>query len=344
MVKLEVMLILLMTLQYGNSTFDMDKVTFGTYSNTENKIELKVSLNQDSEVTRLNISNRTEDGRGIQGSEFIIEDLEVDSNSYIGVTDSHGMIEVEGLKVGRPYRIQQRSVHNPYELISEAYDFTPMTVSELNFRAINRIDTFAFDKGFAINVPVVKQNPELPNGCEITALTSVLNFYGYKVSKEVMADKYLPKEPLVTRDGRLYGPDPNVSYAGNPRETTGRYCYTAPLIAAGEKYLRSRITELKFIDLTTSTSEEIIDRVNNNIPVIIWVTIGMEPLNMSTGWYRSDTQEYNKAPNNLHCVVLTGANEDQVFVMDPLRGKMTYDRQVFFDAYQSLGSWAMMLN
>lgn len=37
------------------------------------------------------------------------------------------------------------------------------------------------------------QYPELPTGCEITSLTSVLNYYGYDVDKEVMADDYLEK-------------------------------------------------------------------------------------------------------------------------------------------------------
>lgn len=45
-----------------------------------------------------------------------------------------------------------------------------------------------------IDVPTVMQNPELPNGCEITSLTAVLNSKGYKVEKTEMADIYLPKE------------------------------------------------------------------------------------------------------------------------------------------------------
>ena len=34
-----------------------------------------------------------------------------------------------------------------------------------------------------INVKWVSQKPELPTGCEITSLTTVLNYYGYNVSK-----------------------------------------------------------------------------------------------------------------------------------------------------------------
>ena len=47
-----------------------------------------------------------------------------------------------------------------------------------------------------LNVKCVLQNPELPTGCEITALTIVLNYLGYDVDKLTMADKYLDKGQL----------------------------------------------------------------------------------------------------------------------------------------------------
>ena len=54
----------------------------------------------------------------------------------------------------------------------------------------------------------VNQYPELPTGCEITALTSVLNYYGYNVKKETMADDYLKKG-----SGSFY-----EMFLGNPRK------------------------------------------------------------------------------------------------------------------------------
>ena len=33
-----------------------------------------------------------------------------------------------------------------------------------------------------LDVPVILQNPELPNGCEVTSLAEVLQFYGFSVS------------------------------------------------------------------------------------------------------------------------------------------------------------------
>ena len=43
---------------------------------------------------------------------------------------------------------------------------------------------------------IIFQMPELPTGCEITALTMVLNYYGMEADKVEMATKYLPTQEL----------------------------------------------------------------------------------------------------------------------------------------------------
>ena len=42
--------------------------------------------------------------------------------------------------------------------------------------------------------PALIQTPELPTGCEITALTMMLNYYGFPAGKTMMAETYLPKQ------------------------------------------------------------------------------------------------------------------------------------------------------
>lgn len=57
--------------------------------------------------------------------------------------------------------------------------------------------------------------PELPTGCEITALTMALNYYGFAADKTVMAAEYLPTAGMglyYGADGRLYGTDPEELY------------------------------------------------------------------------------------------------------------------------------------
>ncbi|WP_251402620.1 C39 family peptidase [Ureibacillus chungkukjangi] len=53
-----------------------------------------------------------------------------------------------------------------------------------------------------IAVQTVMQNPELPNGCEITSLTAVLNYYGLQVTKTEMADNFLPQQDFRIEEGK----------------------------------------------------------------------------------------------------------------------------------------------
>ncbi len=64
---------------------------------------------------------------------------------------------------------------------------------------------------------IIRQMPELPTGCEITALTMMLNYYGYSVDKMTMASEYLPTIPAEFyegADGRSYGPDMEAFFCG----------------------------------------------------------------------------------------------------------------------------------
>ena len=59
-------------------------------------------------------------------------------------------------------------------------------------------------------VPQILQNPELPNGCEITSCCEVLHYLGFAPDKCELADHYLP------RSAQWYGADPDEVYMGKP--------------------------------------------------------------------------------------------------------------------------------
>ena len=52
-------------------------------------------------------------------------------------------------------------------------------------------------------VPQILQNPELPNGCEITSCCEVLHYLGFAPDKCELTDYYLP------RSAQWYGADPD---------------------------------------------------------------------------------------------------------------------------------------
>ena len=85
-------------------------------------------------------------------------------------------------------------------------------------------------------VSQILQNPELPNGCEITSLCMLLRYRGFDADKCDLADRYLPRSEF------WWGTDPDAAYMGNPHlddgsPQCGYYCFAGPIVAAAKAYL-----------------------------------------------------------------------------------------------------------
>ncbi|MCR2807853.1 C39 family peptidase [Paenibacillus soyae] len=292
----------------------------------------------------------------IPGTEFEILDGSTNRTIETVTTDANGRAVTSPLDYGDQYVVKQSSVMAPFELSLE-----PVSVSlqqeEKELAVASSIP--AFVKGYAwgedgkLNVsevyidevPVVMQKPELPNGCEITSLTAVLNGLGFDLTKENMADNYLPQEPFYRKDGKLYGADPNKAYAGNPRDKIAWFSYAPPIIEAANKVFDQFGGDYTPVDLTGSTREQIYAELDAGRPVVIWVTLDLSPPKVTSSWYFNTTGELFKAPVNLHCVVLNGYNRtnNTVHVMNPLQGQVTYDADQFFASYDALGTHALVI-
>lgn len=195
------------------------------------------------------------------------------------------------------------------------------------------------------NFNTVLQMPELPTGCEITAMTMVLNYYGYNVDKETMATDYLPTVPAAFyygEDGRRYGPDMNRHFVGSPATELGYICGPEAIVTAANSYLRQQNSQLTAVNRTGTTTEELYRFVSNDMPVVVWVTIGMADRNATQGWYTYDG-EYMEWSTNDHGAVLIGYTEDTVTIADPIYGKIEYDRQQFEKVFRSRYSQCVIL-
>ncbi len=192
--------------------------------------------------------------------------------------------------------------------------------------------------------PEVLQKPELPKGCEITALTMLLNYYGYDVDKMVMSEQYLPKarENLHEGpDGRLIGPDLNNYFIGDPKGS-GHVCGSGAIVTAANHYLEDQESDRWVIDQNGATPERLYQLVCHGIPVIVWVTIDMAERNAPTGWY-TEEGDYVDWSTNDHTAVLVGYTEKTVKIADPLEGLVEYDKDKFEAAFESRSRQCVIL-
>lgn len=192
---------------------------------------------------------------------------------------------------------------------------------------------------------IIFQMPELPTGCEITALTMVLNYYGMEADKVEMATKYLPTQELnlyYGSDGRLYGNDLNQYFIGDPTTENGYVCGTGAIVTAANVYLQDQGSDLTAMDYTGADVDMLYQLVSQDIPVVVWVTIYMEERNKTEGWY-TQTGEYVEWSTNDHGAVLIGYTQDTVTIADPISGKMEYSREDFERVFASRGNQCVVL-
>lgn len=143
------------------------------------------------------------------------EGKEIDST----ISLNKGEAQFNNLQPNETYTVKVGNPNNfttGMYLTEKKFTYTSSTQSIL-------VQTYAVNHNKGFGVPVILQNPELPNGCEITTLTAVLNYYGAETSKLEMDQNYLPKQSFEYNMKKKYGPNPNQVYGGEPRESRKGY-------------------------------------------------------------------------------------------------------------------------
>ncbi len=227
-----------------------------------------------------------------------------------------------------------------------AMGVTDVTVSTSNgkmssCRVVVTNDAYILNQDYANrdplykNFPTVCQYPELPTGCEITALTMVLNFYDFCVDKCTLSDDYLEKGPAWSTDF-------HEAFAGEPRSTYSYGCYAPAIEKAANKYLIEQGSSLRAKELKNFEFDDLFHFTENNIPVLVWTTI-----NLAQGYYTASWEANGKTVTWYaceHCMVLLGQVGDLVYTGDPTNGNITaYDKELFRKRYKELFSQSVVI-
>ncbi len=290
---------------------------------------------------------------GISGMTFHIENAVTGALVDTLVTDENGIAESVLLPYQNAYRVIPVKGESLYELYPESVIFemkSKVMAVTLTHKMPAHVVRYENEGGVIrleevfMPVPLILQNPELPNGCEITAMAAVLQHYGYEANHLVLSDDFLPKAPFYRVNGVLYGADPDVAFSGNPRDAHGWYAFAPPTALAANRYLESVNGNHLAKDITGSSRDEIMALVESGKPVAIWVTRKLDLAQIGYSWLLDDNSgRVHEAFINLHCMVIHGFVGDELYVMDPLEGNMRYDKTQFFDAYDSLGQMAIVM-
>ena len=191
--------------------------------------------------------------------------------------------------------------------------------------------------GAWVDVPCYMQYPELPTGCESVALTNLLNYYGFGLSKTTIAGHYLPlswSNNFVT------------AFAGDPFTGTGGFngCVAPAIVIAGNNYLSAAGSSLRAVDVSFSSISALKSRLSCGQPIEVWNTEwgGYPGGRYAASWYNGHS--YGLWGGN-HAVVLKGYDDEEgiVYVSDSISGDVTRDAKVFFSTWQMMDSQAVAI-
>ncbi len=193
-----------------------------------------------------------------------------------------------------------------------------------------------------IDVPCIRQYPQLPTGCESTAAAMVLQYYGENITHSRFAELWLPKSSdFYNYNGKYYGPDPNHTFAGDPFSEYAYGCY-APVITSAINSNSNLCTAETLYNLTLV---ELCRRyIDNNKPVLIWATVGMTESLQGKSWYTPNGELFTWISGE-HCLVLVGYDDNYYYFNDPLYGNAVgYKREVAEKRYSELGMQAVYID
>lgn len=174
----------------------------------------------------------------------------------------------------------------------------------------DEIDWMTMKQEQKLNVPLENQMPDLPNGCEVTSLSMLMNYYGIKVSKNELAETIQHVDSFT--DGGKYRGNPHQGFVGHMTIANAGWCvYNEPLYNVAHKYT-SHIE-----NITGSDFLSLLKLVSNGHPVMIITTTTFNKVNNMQTW-DTNTGKVNVTPSS-HACVITGYSKPKkvVYVNNP---------------------------
>lgn len=197
------------------------------------------------------------------------------------------------------------------------------------------------------NFPLVKQNPDYPNGCEVASATMLLEHYGINIDMKEYVDNYLPKKEVYEENGLRYGPDPSQYYAGNPSDSSRGWGTFLPVIKNSlYTIFKDKLPAETVGHVYTSEDKLPLEEyVQTGNPVLTWTTVDYSEAKDIYEWFSYDKSRTYTYPKKAHVVVIVGMDKDYYYLNDPLKDEKAIKvlRETFDKSYDSMGRQALYI-
>lgn len=198
------------------------------------------------------------------------------------------------------------------------------------------VDTSSLvNKAVKLDVEYISQYPELPTGCEITSLATVLNYYGYEISKTELSENYLEKAAAPA--------DWRKVFVGDPTDEHSFGCYSYPIVKAANSFLNENGAIHRAVNISRHGFLDVLREIDSGKPVIIWGTQGLAKGVKTIEWTVDGKKLRWIAPE--HCMVLIGYDLDRMIavVSDPQKGIAEYNIRKLKQSFETMYSQCIVI-
>ncbi len=194
------------------------------------------------------------------------------------------------------------------------------------------------------NVPYVDQTQRWPTGCESVSAGMLLGYLGIELSVDDFIMNYLPQQEFVMDHGVMTGADPYRTFAGSPYDADAYGCYAPVITKALNSAFKDHNVPYTAVDETETHLDRLcMDYIDNDMPVILWASLDMQPTKIGPEWKIADTGEKFTWLSNEHCLLMTGYSDSLFYFNDPWHGHgaISYQRDLVFERHHEMLNMAV---
>ena len=231
-----------------------------------------------------------------------------------------------------PYELNINNIRVMYSSFAQAReDAAEQEDAYISFRTSSSAMIWEKDyenKGaYMIDVPLIRQLPELPRGCEVTSLAMLLKFKGVEIDKMTLAEEVERHEN-----------NPYKGFVGDMYQYSkpGYGVYNEPIFDLAHKYLPETAMNMTYCDF-----EDLYYLIDKDNPVWVITNSTYAPLQGSR-FVMHQTDDGNiLITYSEHSVLITGYDESYIYFNDPLGQATKAEKTKFIAAWEQMGRQAI---
>lgn len=193
------------------------------------------------------------------------------------------------------------------------------------------------------DIIIIPQRPELPRGCEVTALSILLNRYVDDAPSKLTLNAQVKTSPdnYEIKNGFVHFADMHLEFSGSASDTSkpGLGVYIKPIQELAEKYVSNRAKAVSGISF-----EQLLGLVANDMPVLIITPNRYQEVQDHSKQVWKTPSGYMEVTYQEHSVVVMGFDEKHVYYSDPSKARIDKKpKEDFRRGWESMGSQAMII-